>query len=482
MIKTEMSVNPLMFMNERKNVSLEIEERSSITDTVTLSSWELKATDNIIELGIGVNPLIIEEITKGGDLPKSLSYEHSPFGFHPAENVLKPQNLERYSDALEIGIKWHRPGIYLFWPAVQTKEDIQQGVFHWRNASFPPKNDDEPPPLLDYDNVVYGLQTRAGLNILANLSHIWGNPDPPYAKNSDSWMPFDEEAWRKFVKEAIRRYGSGAVNGIKIKYWQVENEPNFMPPPFVRFRARSAESYAQLLKITYEAIKEADPEAKVLIGGCGGHGWDLGERTLGWYEKVFRVLKGEYMDIFDWHFYGNALGDYRRLGEVIPTLRKVLDIYGYEHVPIWITEMGTYSGTLDDPQGNPDPSTYQGEEEQARDLFKRYVYSLYLGVRKVFWAWALVEGFGYRGGRDGFFDHTGLIYDGRGNDDKGSGIEKKAYYTHRIMTRKLEGCDWEKTERMDTGDDKVCIFKFKRGDKNLYVAWLDREILYSQQP
>ena len=44
-----------------------------------------------------------------------------------------------------------------------------------------------------------------------------------------------------------------------IKYWQVDNEP----PHGLR-------DYAGFLKITYRAIKEADPEAKVIIGGVPG--------------------------------------------------------------------------------------------------------------------------------------------------------------------------------------------------------------------
>ena len=40
-------------------------------------------------------------------------------------------------------------------------------------------------------------------------------------------------------------------------------------------------------------------------------------------------------------------------------------------MPIWITEMGSYSGDPIDPQFPP-----QTERQQAGDYFKRYIYSL----------------------------------------------------------------------------------------------------------
>jgi len=140
-----------------------------------------------------------------------------------------------------------------------------------------------------------------------------------------------------------------------------------------------------------------------------------------------------------------------------------------KHVPIWITEMGTYSGTLN-KGGRPDPATFQSEDAQARDVVKRYVYSLSLGVKKIFMAFGLVEGF--KGG-DGYFDHTGFIYDGVGNDDRGSGVKKKAYYAYKVMTSKLEGSDWNSVESVDLGKEDTYAFKFLRNGKPVYVVWWD---------
>lgn len=42
-----------------------------------------------------------------------------------------------------------------------------------------------------------------------------------------------------------------------------------------------------------------------------------------------------------------------------------------------------------------------------------------------------MEGFKYDGG---YFDFTGLIYDGWGAGDPGLGVRKLSYYTYRKMT------------------------------------------------
>jgi len=450
---------------ETRSIMLSVSSSSVLVTNVipedyegTTHSWELEAINGKVILNLTSDPLFMEELSEeNGASPlqpdvTSLPYD-SPFGFHPAWTSFKNTDTwqDRYTEALNMGIQWERCMIYAFWPEVQRdKNEIEQGIFHWET----------------YD-LEYGLLAQAGINILANIAHIWANPNPSYAENSSSWLPYDEEAYVKFVKAVVKRYATGTTGNITIKYWQVENEPNFIPE-------RSVKSYAQLMKLTYEAIKEADPEAKVLIGGCGGPGWDLSSRTIGWYEEVLRELDGKYMDIFDWHFYGNATGDYKRLEYVIPAVRDLLDRYGFGDVPIWITEMGTYSGTLNDGgRGGkiPDPGTFQSEEAQARDMVKRYVYSLSLGVEKVFMCFGLVEGF--QEPDNDYFDHTGFICDGRFNDDRGAGAKKKAYYAYKVMISKLEGSDWSSIEPIDLGEEDVYAFKFSRNGKTVYIIWWD---------
>ena len=130
----------------------------------------------------------------------------------------------------------------------------------------------------------------------------------------------------------------------------------------------------------------------------------------------------------------------------------------------WVTEMGTYSG---------DPVfadfAFQTERQQAADIVKRYVYSLSLGIEKVFLAFGLAEGFHHS---DGYFDHTGLVYDGRGSNDSGAGVKKLSYYTYKKMAEVLEGSDWSsiRTIREDAG---IYIYQLTRQGNPIWIAWND---------
>lgn len=76
---------------------------------------------------------------------------------------------------------------------------------------------------------------------------------------------------------------------------------------------------------------------------------------------------------------------------------------------------------------------------------------------------------------DGYFDHTGLIYDGRDSGDPGLGVKKLAYYTYKLMTEKLEGSNWDSTRTLIDGTDNVYAYKFIKAQtgKPIYVAWWD---------
>lgn len=154
----------------------------------------------------------------------------------------------------------------------------------------------------------------------------------------------------------------------------------------------------------------------------------------------------------------------------------MLNADGFPAIPFWIAEMGAYSG-------DPAPVSifnplldylFQTEQQQALDYFKRFVYPLSFGVKKIFPAFGLMEGFKYDGG---YFDHTGLIYDGwdpvgMTPSDQGLGVKKLGYYTYKKMTEILEGSDWNSIQTIQESDN-VFIFKFTKKNVPLYVAWWD---------
>jgi hypothetical protein len=377
--------------------------------------------------------------------------EDSPFGFHPAGPL--------YNEANNIGIRWTRTDRYLFWTFVDPNKTGDPAQFQWKGTAEGPNGK---PVAFDYD-VFLSEAHKAGLNILQNIS---------LSIKQEDLLQFNKTAFENFVKAAVKRYPF-------VRYWQVGNEPNDNLPN-EDIAKKSMYAYADMLRVTYEAIKEADPNAQVLIAGLGGD-MSMDDINSKYYNLVLSALGGRYFDAFDIHFYGTAKGgvsdgnprhrilNYRDFKTVYDYFRYLLDKNDFSRVPIWVTEMGTFSGRV---RSSPNaPFNYQTEAEQARDLLKRWVYPLSLGVKKVFWAYGLAEA-KYTDWDDGFFAHTGLIYiKGKGGIYQ-AGDKKLGYYTYKKMTETLEGSDWNSIQTIHEFDG-VYIYKFIKNGKNIWVAWND---------
>ena len=399
-------------------------------------------------LSAGETPVAAEE-------PENISLENedSPFGFHPAIP---------FGMAKDMGAQWTRgaEAPYIFWDLVDPKMKGIAENFQWKSFA---KRPDGGEVFTDFDNLFSAK--RAGLYTLHNIDIQGAASGRSYFK-SGSWLPANEEAYRAFVKEAVKRYSF-------IKYWQVGNEPNLKV---------AALGYAGFQRITYEAIKEANPDARVLIAGLAGN-MDMESINDTSYESILKDLGGKYIDIFDIHFYGDAKGGslkfkgpnggetrllgYRDFKAVYEYYRGILDKNGFSDVPIWITEMSTPSGT-----SYFGPITLvQTEAEQAGDMLKRYVYPLFLGVKKIFWAFSVMEGFGEWD--DDYFDHTGLVYGNRDGVHR-AGEKKFGYYAYKLMAEKLEGSDWAKTEAVkEDAANHIYAYRFIKGDEKILVAWWD---------
>lgn len=321
----------------------------------------------------------------------------------------------------------------------------------------------------------YG-EVPSGINIFANITSRMKQESEYTLANS--FLPTDEQKYLDFVKAVVERYdgdGKSDMPGLKnpILYWQVGNEPN---------NRGGIKDFAKLQKITYQAIKEACPQCKVLVGGAAqpidvahGNGFvsdkdDYFYEFSRGYEPILKELSGEGFDIFDFHWYGNAQDDYALMKPVYEELKKILAKYKFSDVPVWITEMGAYSGEPSDksPIGKKlfPPQT---EAQQAGDYLKRFIFSLSLGIEKIFPAFGLIEGFK---GNDGYFDHTGFIYNGKGSNDLGYGVKKLSYYTYKKMVEVLEGSDWNNIQTIQESDG-VYIYKFIKQGKPIWVAWND---------
>lgn len=393
--------------------------------------------------------------------------ENSPFGiqeFVELDDYLRGDK-NAFNDAQEAGVKWIRlEGTRsMLWGLVETNEPLgNPDNYYWDDM-------DERASIL----------SENGFNIMWNINPY--NPlDQKSVKQSDpKKTPIDLESYAKFVKAAVERYDgdgtSDAPGSPVVNYWQIGNEVDG-----ANFWGDTAEAYAELLKTSYEAVKEGNSNAKVLIAGLSmPEGLYNAPHD---YISIFENLDGgKYFDIMDVHWY-EYVGDYKKhpipvssggnkLTEFMDSLKETLGQYGHGNAAIWFTEVGTYSGSNVIAAGSSETAPSQTEKEHAAEVLKRYIYFVANGVEKVFWH-NMLEGID--GGADHYFNNNGLVYNGDGADDPGTeGLKKLAYYTYKLMTEKLEGSDWDSIATVKEDDNGVYAYKFTNSGKNIWVAWND---------
>ena len=90
--------------------------------------------------------------------------------------------------------------------------------------------------------------------------------------------PAEKEGYTAFVRAAVERYDGDGIEdmpGLKkpVQYWEIDNEPDLKNAPGFGRRARSGFStpsqFGEILVLTAQAIREANPQARILQGGIG---------------------------------------------------------------------------------------------------------------------------------------------------------------------------------------------------------------------
>jgi len=361
-------------------------------------------------------------------------------------------------NAQELGVRWTRSDVSGgLWRRII---EVEKGSYNWLGA----------------DTVIMAAKKR-GFHTLVRISPgtVW-DLEPEAKGYSGAKFPTDIDGYRRFVRLGVERYDGDGVDDApgspRVDCWQIHNEPDGPG-----FWDDTPEKFAEFYRITYKEIKAADPDAIICPGGCATHQGierfyaaflaDLGRDGKRWF------------DFADFHFnqawfWPSEQGDYHGLIRAVKDFRTLLDRNGFDYAPIWITECGSYSGQP--PAGGPFDEGQRGlspaitEREHAVDLVKRYILAISLGVKKIFWT-GMLERFAEAG--DGYFAHTGLIYDGR-FDPPGVkfGDRKLAFYAYKKMIEVLEGSNWKNVETIQEKDG-IYIYKFTRNNKPIWVAWND---------
>ncbi len=176
------------------------------------------------------------------------------------------------------------------------------------------------------------------------------------------------EDWIKYIKATVAHYKG------RVDYWEIINEHD----AHEQYNSNPA-LYGKLLKLAYDAIKEANPNAIVLYGGLG-----KGDNE-NYVRESLKAAGSPSYDIMNFHTYPVPLPTEIRQAQCIEALKKAMRDAGGEK-PIWLTEIGSttapYSKSslaiiktalkklnLDNPNVYAIPEKFFDPTRLARNLF-----------------------------------------------------------------------------------------------------------------
>ena len=346
-------------------------------------------------------------------------------------------NTSKYfQDMVESNTSWIR--VEVSWRAVEPV-NVTPDQFNW-----------------DSVDKAFAASVQGGVNIIGTINY-----NPAWAANhaQSPIAPEHLNDFGQFVAALVERYDGDGVNddpcGRVVNHWEFYNEPDG--------RSRwgyVGDQYANMLATIYPVVKEANPEAKVLLGGLA-YDWfeeQGGPFVYNFLPDVLAAGGGDYFDVMAFHAFPAFAGFWAEKGpglaEKSAAIRAVLADYGLEK-PLMITESGAHSNDVATSPSTP--------EMQASLLVELYTQAKAADVDVVIWFML------YDPPPQYLYMH-GLVT----NDES---IKRKlAYYTYQQSVEQLADAIFDrKLEGDELGDPDLFAYRFIKPDDGgaLYVVWMN---------
>ncbi len=371
---------------------------------------------------------------------------------------------------------WMRGGFDLFWNEIEP----EKGEFDWSSTDKKVKALNK--------NQVYVIPI---VKPFANWDQDTCHPEKKYEADYDPQKggkvkvgaPCDMIAYAEFLEKAIERYdgdGQDDMPGltIPVKYWEIMNEPSMQGGTTggvgeeLKFFVGTSQEYFEILKTSYQTIKKADSEAKVLPAGMAG----MQQNFQDFWKPIFAAGAGDYFDIANIHTINT---DEKREDLYIIKFKKFLEQYGLEDKPIFVTEL--QYGELTEP-----PEDLAGLEKL---IVKSSVFGLAMGADKLFYIenWL-------------FWQEGGFTIQDEKKDEKEDEKDKEKEDIHKVSPEALESSthkvylnlvdkinNFDKIEKIKEEyvenasdfDGATCTlgqYKFISGSNAVYVLWGEAEV------
>ncbi len=216
--------------------------------------------------------------------------QHIPLSVDEIEEEVR-RELE---DIKEAGAVWIRPH--------------PTAVFNWGNIDIDEEYNWTIPDLVVKLVQEYDMQI---------LIQFWNCPKTIKAYSDLDMSDIDLEKYLEWLKAMVERYDGDGIDdmpGLKypVLYYEVLNEPIQHNPE------EETKKYVRILRRSYEAIKEANSSAKVLVGGLLDVQRDL--------PLILEEGGADYFDIINWHQSGAEI------------VKQIIKKYGIDK-SMWITEI-----------------------------------------------------------------------------------------------------------------------------------------------
>ncbi len=367
---------------------------------------------------------------------------------------------ERFTGLLnELGVR--RTAIDLYWDKIEPSP----GEYRWE-------------PLDSYvEQIPEGFEA-----VLRMCARTFWEPGSKWA-TGEGYFPKDLKKYYDFVYAAVKR-----TKG-KVRYFENEFEADLK-----KHWGGTEKEYAELLKTFYRAVKAANPEALVIMGGHSGSFVKGEPLRKEFFDYVFREAKDSF-DLVDLHLYADVYTiPYRvewfrkRMAEIGVNKGIVAVEYGGP-TPLEIprSELGelaedkgkTLKLFSEGLKGYPDkirmfamdiPRELEERRDrlQAKQMAQRTLLGLYSGVEMMLW-WNLTSRVENVKGRKMVHPVFGKLALTRELKPR------PAFDYYRLLVKELSGV--KRVTKADSGQDKVLLFRLERQDgSEKYAVWEMRDV------
>lgn len=288
---------------------------------------------------------------------------------------------DRIRAGLSTGAGWDRFAIY--WNEIEVEEDEFEWKIYDETVQFDIVND------IQTNAILLGTPKFRG----DNRGVPFGLDEPVFDDGTDipgSGKDINEDnPWAVFVYETVERYRPGGdlarINdwerGQGVTVWEVWNEPDF-----TLFWLGTVNEYARMLEVAYAAIKHADEDAEVMVGGLVLFEQPaFFQQMLDIYKNDPTPVPGRYpFDIVAIHSYSDPTFTFASMQRT----ETLLGVYGLNDREIWINESGV--AVWDDYPGptwatRPDQRIFRATlDEQANYIIQNAAYAFMSGAEVLF--------------------------------------------------------------------------------------------------